>query len=108
MYRNENILSIGNAINNWTSTNCVHLYYTKNTTTMIADANGANRSLEATIPASTVTIRLNSDGLYINDTLYDNANLKSPTNIDSIQIGSAEGATRSKASNYHIEIRDKS
>lgn len=105
---NENILSIGNAINTWTSTNCVHFYYTKNNTTMIADANGANRSLEATVPASTVTIKLNSNGLYINDTLYDNTNLKSPTNIETIQIGSAEGATRSNASNYHIEIRAKS
>ena len=104
---NENILSIGNAINTWTSTNCVHIYYTKNTITMIADANGANRSLNVIVPASTVTIRLNSDGLYINGTLYDNANLKSPTNINSIQIGSAEGSIRSKASNYHIEIRSK-
>ena len=104
---NENVLSIGNAINTWTSANCVHLYYTKNNTTMVGDANGGYRSLEATVPASTVTIKLNSNGLYINDTLYDAANLKSPTNISSIQIGSAEGTTRSNANNYHIEVRTK-
>lgn len=43
----------------------------------------------------------------MNDTLYDNANLKTPTNIESIQIGSVEGITRSNANNYHIEIRSK-
>ena len=105
---NENVLSIGNAINTWTSTNCVHIYYTASSHTMVADANGGYRSLEATVLPSTVTIVLNSNGLYINDTLYDAANLKSPTNISSIQIGSAEGTTRSNANNYHIEIRDKS
>ena len=75
---------------------------------MIGDANGGFTSLDTTVLPSSITIVLNSNGLYIDGTLYDNAYLKTPTNISTIQIGSAEGTTRSNANNYHIEIRNKS
>ena len=105
---NENVLSIGNEIGTWSSINCVHIYYTASSNRMIGDANGGFTSLDTTVLPSSITIVLNSNGLYIDGTLYDNAYLKTPTNISTIQIGSAEGTTRSNANNYHIEIRNKS
>jgi hypothetical protein len=56
------------------------------------------------------TVKFNSDGLTINNTLYATANYSSFAPIlesDHIQVGSSEGTGRSYATNYNISIRSK-
>ena len=57
------------------------------------------------------TVKFNSDGLTINNTLYaiDDYSVRfTPIlNATEIQVGSTEGSGRSTASGYHIAIRSK-
>jgi hypothetical protein len=106
----ECTLSFGNNIVSWSGQN-VHFYYTKSSGRMLVQCmqGGAAQNIECTIQGQ-LEVRFNSEGLYINGTLYrkeDYAAFMNIYNLAKVQVGSAEGATRSTASNYYIAVRDK-
>jgi hypothetical protein len=71
---------------------------------------GAAQNIELWNVYGDFTVKFNSDGLTINDTLYNTADYSSYTPIlasNTVQIGSTEGTGRSTASNYYIAIKDK-
>lgn len=66
---NENILSIGNAINQWKGIN-LHFYYTPSSKKIVIDmtdnVGGKTENSEVISTSDELTIKLASDGLYIN------------------------------------------
>jgi hypothetical protein len=108
----QNILSLGLNIGSWAGNN-IHFYYDKNNSGRMfvqCMIGGAAQNIELWNVYGDFTVKFNSDGLTINDTLYSTANYSSYTPIlasNSIQVGSAEGTGRSTASNYYIAIRSK-
>lgn len=104
----ECILSFGNNISSWAGNN-VHFYYTKSSNRMLIQCmqGGAAQNIEVTA-SGIMTVIFNSSGLNINGTLYPTSQYMTFSNIhnlNSIQIGSVEGETRSHASNYTINLR---
>ena len=108
----ENVLSFGLNIISWSGNN-VHFYYDKgNSGRMLVQCmiGGAAQNIELWNIYGDFTVKFNSDGLTINDTLYPTANYSSYTTIlasNTIQVGSTEGTGRSYATNYRIEIKNK-
>lgn len=112
-----NILSIGTDIANWVTSNDatsqnLHMYYYPNDKKVSVE--GVNNShpggsgSKATIKASatvtgSVKVKLNSNGLYINDVLMSNFDASNEIikylvdSADKIQVGSREGKNRSYA-----------
>lgn len=108
----QNVLSLGLNIGSWAGNN-IHFYYDKNNSgRMLVQCmiGGAAQNIELWNVYGDFTVKFNSDGLTINDTLYNTADYSSYTPIlasNTVQIGSIEGTGRSTASNYYIAIRDK-
>ena len=114
---NENVLSIGNAIANWgtgSGENNIHMYY-NGSTLSIEGVNSKHpgsqelptikASLAASdIPNKVVKIKLDKNGLYINDAAISNfgsdnemIQYLASESTTQIQVGSCEGKTRSHA-----------
>lgn len=108
----QNVISLGLSIGSWAGNN-IHFYYDKNNSgRMLVQCmlGGAAQNIELWNVYGDLTVKFNSDGLTINDTLYSTANYSSYTPIlasNNIQVGSTEGTGRSTASNYYIAIRSK-
>ena len=104
----ECTLSFGDNISSWAGNN-VHFYYTKSANRMLIQCMQGGSAQNITVTASGImTVIFNSSGLNINGTLYPTSQYKIFSNIhnlNSIQIGSVEGETRSHASNYIINLR---
>ena len=108
----EDVLSLGLNIVSWAGNN-IHFYYDKgNSGRMLVQCmlGGGAQNIELWNIYGNFTVKFNSDGLTINDTLYPTANYSSYTPIlasNTIQVGSTEGTGRSYATNYRIEIKNK-
>ena len=109
----QNVLSLGLNIASWAGNN-IHFYYDKgNSGRMLVQCmiGGAAQNIESWNVYGDFTVKFNSDGLTINNTLYETENYSSYTPIlasKTVQVGSTEGTGRSTASNYYIAIRSKS
>jgi hypothetical protein len=109
----QNVLSLGLNIASWAGNN-IHFYYDKgNSGRMLVQCmiGGAAQNIELWNAYGDFTVKFNSDGLTINNTLYRTEDYSSYTPIltsNTVQVGSAEGTGRSTASNYYIAIRSKS
>lgn len=109
----QNVLSLGLNIGSWAGNN-IHFYYDKgNSGRMLVQCmiGGAAQNIELWNTYGDFTVKFNSDGLTINNTLYRTENYSSYTPIlasNTVQVGSTEGTGRSTASNYYIAIRSKS
>lgn len=101
----EGVLSVGDTIANWAqTTGGYHLYYTQDTRVLEINSlvAGDNTRTNVTLTNTTVVIKINSEGLYVDGTLKaTNAQL---INHTSTQIGSVEGNTRSKATYNYIKV----
>jgi hypothetical protein len=108
----EDVLSFGLNIVSWAGNN-IHFYYDKNNSgRMLVQCmiGGAAQNIELWNVYGDFTVKFNSDGLTINNTLYATANYSSFAPIlesNHIQVGSSEGTGRSYATNYNISIRSK-
>jgi hypothetical protein len=107
----QNVLSLGLNIGSWAGNN-IHFYYDKNNSgRMLVQCmiGGAAQNIELWNVYGDFTVKFNSDGLTLNNTLYTTENYSSYLPIlesDNIQVGSTEGTGRSTASNYYIAIRE--
>ena len=108
----QDVLSIGLNIASWSGNN-IHFYYDKNNSgRMLIQCmlGGGAQNIELWNVHGDLTIKFNSDGLTINDTLYSANDYSSYPPIlasHTVQVGSSEGSGRSTASNYRIEVRNK-
>ena len=108
----EDVLSFGLNIASWSGNN-VHFYYDRgNSGRMLIQCmlGGGAQNIELWNVYGDFTVKFNSDGLTVNDTLYSTANYSSYPPIltaNHIQVGSTEGTGRSYATNYRIEIKNK-
>lgn len=112
---NENIISIGSNIYRWNSGYNLHCYYTKITKSFqlnLCTTSGYTRA-SVTIDSSATsdtTLILNSSGVTLNGSTvsFTSSNLSSwltnLKNYSTIQIGSQEGNTRSKATYKSMKI----
>ena len=107
---NENVLSVGTGIHEWYGYYNVHLYYTAaNKSLELNWVNQNNNSVQnkITLSSTTLNIKLNKNGLYINGELQEKYNgtvmssLFAQTNI---QIGSTQGNTRSWATYKSVSL----
>lgn len=106
------VLSIGNDIISWAGNN-IHFYYDRNDNgRMLVQCmiGGAAQNIELWNITGQFTVVFNNEGLEINNTLYakeDYPPFGYIYDFKQVQIGSTEGAGRSTASGYHIEIKSK-
>ena len=107
---NENVLSVGTGIHEWYEYYNVHLYYTAASKSLELNwVNQNNNSVQnkITLSSTTLNIKLNKNGLYINGELQEKYNgtvmssLFAQTNI---QIGSTQGNTRSWATYNSVSL----
>ena len=107
---NENVLSVGTGIHEWYGYYNVHLYYTAASKSLELNwVNQNNNSVQnkITLSSTTLNIKLNKNGLYINGELQEKYNgtvmssLFAQTNI---QIGSTQGNTRSWATYNSVSL----
>ena len=121
---NENVLSIGNAIANWgtgANEHNIHMYYNGSQLSIEGvnskhTGNDKQPTIKATIKASdipnkTVKVKLDKNGLYINNAAVSNFGSDnemvaylSSSNTVQIQVGSREGNTRSHATYNNITV----
>ena len=121
---NENVLSIGNAIANWgtgANEHNIHMYYNGSQLSIEGvnskhTGNDKQPTIKATIKASdipnkNVKVKLDQNGLYINDAAVSNFGSDnemvaylSSSNTVQIQVGSREGNTRSHATYNNITV----
>ena len=113
---NENILSIGQNIDLWGNVtgaagNVIHIYRKAANTVNIWYFNNKSGTPKDNISISNqdnLTIILSSDGLYINGTQYVTATqCANILALSTIEVGSQEGATRSKATYKSVKVVDK-
>ena len=106
------VLSIGNNIASWAGNN-IHFYYDRsNNGRMLVQCmiGGAAQNIELWNIQGQFNVTFNNSGLTINDVLYAKEDYPPFGYIyesKQVQIGSTEGAGRSTATNYRIEIRNK-
>ena len=107
---NENVFSVGTGIHEWYGYYNVHLYYTAASKSLELNwVNQNNNSVQnkITLSSTTLNIKLNKNGLYINGELQEKYNgtvmssLFAQTNI---QIGSTQGSTRSWATYKSVSL----
>ena len=107
---NENVFSVGTGIHEWYGYYNVHLYYTAESKSLELNwVNQNNNSVQnkITLSSTTLNIKLNKNGLYINGELQEKYNgtvmssLFAQTNI---QIGSTQGNTRSWATYNSVSL----
>lgn len=107
---NENVLSVGTGIDEWYGYYNVHLYYTAASKSLELNwVNQNNNSVQnkITLSSTTLNIKLNKNGLYINGELqekYDGTVMFSLFAQTSIQIGSTQGNTRSWATYNSVSL----
>lgn len=103
---NENILSIGNDISNW-SNGGLHFYYDYSTNILSIDAYN-NKDNRYILESKTLELRLKKNSLTINGESYAPVNslLENLSSQSIIYLGSREGSTRSHAK-YTIDILSK-
>ena len=107
---NENVLSVGTGIDEWNGYYNVHLYYTaasKSLELNWVNKNNASVQNKITLSSTTLNIKLNKNGLYINGELqekYDGTVMFSLFAQTSIQIGSTQGNTRSWATYKSVSL----
>ena len=107
---NEDVFSVGTGIHEWYGYYNVHLYYTAASKSLELNwVNQNNNSVQnkITLSSTTLNIKLNKNGLYINGELQEKYNgtvmssLFAQTNI---QIGSTQGNTRSWATYNSVSL----
>lgn len=101
---NENVLSFGADLqdqNGWGGVNVIHFFYTKSSKTLeIAGFTPSSRPIDVkpTNISGEVTVRISSDGLYVNGTQYGSASKCSGIlALTNLLYGSTQGSTRSNA-----------
>jgi len=112
---NENVLSIGEAIDQWKG-NCIHIYYKPSTKKLEIDpvtstnGNAVGGTTQALTDEKSVTIKLSKRGLYLNGTrIIPNSNkvidylLNTATKL---QVGSEEGSNRSHATYKSLSVSE--
>lgn len=109
----ENLLSIGTNISVWQMTSssdyCLHLYYStsQGLRAQYPLSSGNTNFYNGAFSATTVTLELSSNGLYINGTNYANASqISGLLSQKSLFIGSVQGNTRSYATYKEVAIED--
>ena len=114
---NENILSIGNstnAVGNWNASGyqTIHTFYTSSTKNFQVNyINGANAAVQTnyTLSSTDLTLKLTSEGLYLNGELlsaYSSSVMSSLLSLTTFYIGSTQGNTRSYATYKEVYIED--
>ena len=114
---NENTLSIGNsssAVGNWNASGyqTIHTYYTSSTKNFQVNyINGANAAVQTnyTLSSTDLTLKLTSDGLYLNGELLSNYSASAMSSLISLTtfyIGSTQGTNRSYATYKEVYIED--
>lgn len=115
---NENVLSVGQNIGAWNG-ECFHLYYTQASQNLqvnyvSADGNPIRKDISGISGTVTITIS-KADGITVNGTKQ---NYNGATEVDvatacsglwaltSLQVGSAEGSTRSNATFVKVSVRN--
>lgn len=107
---NENVLSVGTGIDEWYGYYNVHLYYTAASKSLELNwVNQNNNSVQnkITLSSTTLNIKLNKNGLYINGELqekYNGTAMSALFEQTSIQIGSTQGNTRSWATYKSVSL----
>lgn len=101
---NENVLSLGADLqdaNGWGGVNVIHFFYTKSSQALeIAGFTPSSRpiNVKPTNISGEVTVRINSDGLYVNGTRYGTASdCSGILSLTNLLYGSTQGNTRSHA-----------
>ena len=104
---NENVISIGDAINNWNQyTGGYHAYYTRSSNSFevnsLLSTGQEGRAYAYPTNTSSVTMVINKDGFHVDGELVtSNSRIGE---LSSIQVGSAEGNTRSNATYEYIKV----
>ena len=107
---NENVFSVGTGIHEWYGYYNVHLYYTAASKSL--ELNWVNKSTNSeqnkiTLSSTTLNVKLNKNGLYINGELqekYNGTAMSALFEQTSIQIGSTQGDTRSWATYKSVSL----
>ena len=107
---NENVFSVGTGIHEWYGYYNVHLYYTAASKSL--ELNWVNKSTDSeqnkiTLSSTTLNVKLNKNGLYINGELqekYNGTAMSALFEQTSIQIGSTQGDTRSWATYKSVSL----
>ena len=107
---NENVFSVGTGIHEWYGYYNVHLYYTAASKSL--ELNWVNKSTDSkqnkiTLSSTTLNVKLNKNGLYINGELqekYNGTAMSALFEQTSIQIGSTQGNTRSWATYNSVSL----
>ena len=111
----ENILSVGQSISSWATSNArIHLYYTRSGTKLnfwYQDENGSNRmcAQDYVFSGDVFNIEISkANGLMVNGTNLNinNIDLSKLWTITSLEVGSQEGNTRSKATYNYVRVVD--
>lgn len=104
---NENIISVGDTIAEWNQyTGGYHSYYTRSSNyfeanSLLPTGQEGRQSINPTTPSS-VTILINKNGFHVNGTkLVTNSRI---AELSRLEIGSQEGAGRSKATYEYIKV----
>lgn len=105
---NQNILSIGNSISTWGGIN-FHCYYTPSSRALelcLVTSSGSNTKTNVYVDGK-VYVKLNKNGVFVNNKLIDASNYDNPTRVSSylssltaltsFDVGSVQGDTRSTA-----------
>lgn len=110
----ENTLSIGNNISDWNGSGCyiIHTYYTASTKTF--QVNYINQTSHSqtnyTLTSTDLELKLTKDGLYLNGTLTSDTQsstaMSGLSTLNTLQIGSQQGNTRSWATYKEVYIED--
>jgi hypothetical protein len=105
---NENIISIGDSIPNWNQyIGGYHAYYTvaNNALEVNSLTSAGQEAREYAYPSdnTNVIMKINNEGVYVDGNLLMVANSRIGE-LNKIQIGSAEGNTRSNATYEYIKV----
>ena len=106
-YVNENIISVGDTISAWNQyTGGYHSYYTRSSNylevnSLLPTGQEGRQSINPADP-SNVTILVNKNGFHVNGTkIVQNSRI---AELSRLEIGSQEGAGRSKATYEYIKV----
>lgn len=114
---NENILSLGQSIGKWGKSdsggqgNVIHIYRKAASTVNVWCFNNYEEKVHndniSVSDESSVTIKLSSDGLFVNGTQIVTADECSAIlALSTIEVGSLEGNTRSNATYKSVDVKD--
>ena len=104
---NENIISVGDSINNWNqSTGGYHAYYTASSNSFevnsLISTGQEGRAYSYPTDRSSVTIIVDKYGCHVDgELIVENSRIN---DLSSVQVGSAEGNTRSNATYEYIKV----